>query len=313
MLKRIYIRKIIITTLALLIVAILYLMPSKTMDYEIKDTTLEYVYSNTEEIIYLLDTNNYVARTTIKGDNLNTEEKALDVIKGLIIDGEKSSIIPNGFRPILPIDTEVLGLTLENKILTINFSKELCNINEEYEEKMISSIIYTLTSINGIDKIIIKVEGEDLTKLPNSGKSLSMPLDRSFGINKKYDITTLQDIEKYTIYYVSKVNDTPYYVPVTKYINNTNGDKIKIIVDELSTSPIYETNLMSYLDTNIVLKDYTIENEQLKLNFNDAILSDNNHILEEVIYTISLSMEDNYNVKEVIFMVDNEEIEKVEK
>lgn len=313
MLKRIYIRKIIITTLALLIVAILYLMPSKTMDYEIKDTTLEYVYSNTEEIIYLLDTNNYVARTTIKGDNLNTEEKALDVIKGLIIDGEKSSIIPNGFRPILPIDTEVLGLTLENKILTINFSKELCNINEEYEEKMISSIIYTLTSINGIDKVIIKVEGEDLTKLPNSGKSLSIPLDRSFGINKKYDITTLQDIEKYTIYYVSKVNDTPYYVPVTKYINNTNGDKIKIIVDELSTSPIYETNLMSYLDTNIVLKDYTIENEQLKLNFNDAILSDNNHILEEVIYTISLSMKDNYNVKEVIFMVDNEEIEKVEK
>lgn len=313
MLKKIYIRKIIVTTLALLIVALLYLMPSKTMDYEIKDTTLEYVYSNTEEIIYLLDTNNYVARTTIKGDNLNTEERALDVIKGLIIDGEKSSIIPNGFRPILPTDTEVLDLKLENKILTINFSKELCNINEEYEEKMISSIIYTLTSINGIDKVIIKVEGEELTKLPNSGKSLSMPLDRSFGINKKYDITTLQDIEKYTIYYVSKINDTPYYVPVTKYINNTNGDKIKIIVDELSTSPIYETNLMSYLDTNIVLKDYTIENEQLKLNFNDAILSDNNHILEEVIYTISLSMEDNYNVKEVIFMVDNEEIEKVEK
>ena len=85
-----------------------------------------------------------------------------------------------------------------------------------------------------------------------------------------------------------------------------------MIIDELSTSPIYETNLMSYLDTNVVLKDYSLEENQLKLNFNEAILSDNKHILEEVIYTLGLSMEDNYDVKEVILMVDNQEIYKIE-
>ena len=69
---------------------------------------------------------------------------------------------------------------------------------------------------------------------------------------------------------------------------------------------------MSYLDTNVVLKDYSLEENQLKLNFNEAILSDNKHILEEVIYTLGLSMEDNYDVKEVILMVDNQEIYKIE-
>ncbi len=48
------------------------------------------------------------------------------------------------------------------------------------------------------------------------------------------------------------------------------------------------------------------------LNFNSYILDDlkNKKILEEVIYSIALSVADNYTVKEVVFKVDNEEIEK---
>lgn len=314
MLKKIYTRKIMVATLALFALFLLYLMPNnEKLDYKIKNTSLEYEYSNQKEVIYLLDTNGYVARTTIKSENLDPKETALDVAKGLIIDGEKSHIIPNGFRAIIPAGTEILGLNLENKILIINFSKDLLNINEKDEEKMIEAIIYSLTSIEGIDKVTIQVEGKTLENLPHSKKNITFPQDKKYGINKKYDLTTTSSIESYTVYYVCQQNDDQYYVPVTKYINNKGEDKIKIIVDELSTSPIYETNLMSYLDTNVVLKDYSLEENQLKLNFNEAILSDNNkHILEEVIYTLGLSMEENYNVKTVILFVNNQEIYKIE-
>ena len=314
MLKKIYTRKIMVATLALFALFLLYLMPNnEKLDYKIKNTSLEYEYSNQKEVIYLLDTNGYVARTTIKSENLDTKETALDVAKGLIIDGEKSHIIPNGFRAIIPAGTEILGLNLENKILTINFSKDLLNIDEKEEEKMIEAIIYSLTSIEGIDKVTIQVEGKTLENLPHSKKNITFPQDKKYGINKKYDLTTTSSIESYTIYYVCQQNDNQYYVPVTKYINNKGEDKIKIIVDELSTSPIYETNLMSYLDANVVLKDYSLEESQLKLNFNEAILSDKNkHILEEVVYTLGLSMEENYNVKTVMLFVDNQEIYKIE-
>lgn len=314
MLKKIYTRKIMVATLALFALFLLYLMPNnEKLDYKIKNTSLEYEYSNQKEVIYLLDTNGYVARTTIKSENLDPKETALDVAKGLIIDGEKSHIIPNGFRAIIPAGTEILGLNLENKTLTINFSKDLLNINEKDEEKMIEAIIYSLTSIEGIDKVTIQVEGKTLENLPHSKKNITFPQDKKYGINKKYDLTTTSSIESYTVYYVCQQNDDQYYVPVTKYINNKGEDKIKIIVDELSTSPIYETNLMSYLDTNVVLKDYSLEENQLKLNFNEAILSDNNkHILEEVIYTLGLSMEENYNVKTVMLFVNNQEIYKIE-
>lgn len=303
-----------VATLALVMLGLLYLMPSaeEKVSIDLSGGEVEYIYSNATEVIYLLDANDYVARTTIKGCDCDIVETVKDVTEGLIIGGSKNNIIPNGFRSLIPSGTEILNVSLENEILTINFSKELLDINEKYEDKMIESIIYTLTSIDGIDKVIIQVEGEVLTKLPNSGKSLPASLDKSYGINKSYDLTSTQNIDSYTVYYVSEYNDNRYYVPVTKYVNEEKQDKIKVIIDELSTSPIYETNLMSFLNSNVTLLNYTLDEGLAQLNFDDSILVDdtNNKILEEVIYTISLSLEDNYNVKEVMFLVNNEEIYK---
>ena len=122
----------------------------------------------------------------------------------------------------------------------------------------------------------------------------------------------MEYIDSYTVYYVSKYNDEEYYVPVTKYVNTKIKDKVKVIINELSSSLIYEDNLMSYLNKDTYLIDYKEEDNKLKLNFNEAIYNDkiSNNILEEVIYTISLSIGDNYNIKEVIFEVNNEEIYK---
>ena len=69
---------------------------------------------------------------------------------------------------------------------------------------------------------------------------------------------------------------------------------------------------MSYVNANVSLIDYSIDQDTLKLNFNDSIFSDSTseNILEEVVYTISLSVFDNYPVQEVVFLVNNEEIYK---
>ena len=162
----------------------------------------------------------------------------------------------------------------------------------------------------GIEKIEIQVEGIKLTKLPKSKKALPEFLDKEYGINKKYELTSLNDVYSYTVYYVNSYNDESYYTPVTKYINSDNQDKVKIIIDELATSMTYESNLMSFLNTNVKLLDYEVIDNKIKLNFNNLILSDitSNVILEEVMYTIGLSLCDELDVEEVIFQVENEEI-----
>ena len=310
MLRKMMYRKIVVSSSLLLVILMLYLIPSNKQEIDISNQTLEYIYPNDLEVIYLLDNNNYLSRQEISANNKDTISKSLDLIESLTIEGKKKDKISNGFKPIIPKNTKVLNIEIKDNTLIIDFSKELNNIEEIYEEKLIESLTYTLTSLDGINKIEILVEGNKLKQLPNSKKILPDFLDKNYGINKKYEITTLNDIYSYTIYYVNHYNNDSYYIPVTKYINNNEQDKVKIIIDELSTSITYESNLMSYLDNNVKLLDYEIIDEKIKLNFNNQILSDitSNIILEEVIYTIGLSLCDELNVKEVIFQVDNQEI-----
>lgn len=297
-------------TFTLMVLLILCLIDKNDKEIELDTSNIEYIYSNMLDSIYLLDKNDYVALTSITTCDCDILDKSKDLLNGLIIDGAKSAIIPNGFRSIIPTGTSILDVKLDNKVLTVNFSKEILDISSEYEEAMIESIVYTLTSIEGIDKVNIQVEGKELTKLPHSKKNIPTSLDKSYGINKVYDINNTKDIDSITLYYVNSYNDNKYYVPVTKYINNDSQDKIKVIIEQLSNSLTYESNLMSYLSDSAKLLDYEIDDKTIKLNFNNMILSDisSNNILEEVVYTIGYSINEVVDVDEVVFYVNSEKI-----
>ena len=309
MLRRMLYKKIMVATSILLVILMLYLIPSNKGELEIEQR-LEYVYPNEVDTIYLLDNYDKVSRTMISVNKQNEISKAIDLLDGLTINGKKQDKLPNGFRGLLPVGTRVLDISLHDKILKIDFSKEFNNIKKEYEEKLIESLVYTLTDIDGVDKIEIFIEGVKLKELPNSKKLLPEYLDKGYGINKEYELTNLNDIDSYTIYYVMNYNDEVYYTPITKYINNQGQDKVKIIIDELATNLTYESNLMSYLDSNIKLLDYEIVDKTIKLDFNEAILSNitSSKILEEVKYTIGLSLCDELEIEKVIFLVNNKEI-----
>lgn len=312
MLRKIYLKKILISISALFALFLIYLIPTENRELKNMKSEITYIDSNVEtNNIYLLDSHNMVSLTNIMVSGEDVETKAKDLIESLIQGSTKEDQIPNGFKSIIPNETKILNLKLENNILKIDFSKDLLNVKKELEEKMIEALTYTLTSIDGIDGIIIYIEGNLLNKLPQTNINLPSTLDRNFGINKEYDITSSKDITSVTTYYVSKNNDDYYYVPVTKYLND-DREKIKIVIDELESSKMYNTNLMSFLNDNVKLLSVEQMEDTLTLNFNEYIYSnlDTKEILEEVIYTICLSVEDNYDVKQIVFNVNEEEIYK---
>ena len=174
----------------------------------------------------------------------------------------------------------------------------------------LSLIWETIAAAQEVKGIVIYVEGELLTVLPKSKTNLPTILDRNIGINKVYNIDSIDNITKTTIYYLSKNNDNYYYVPVTN-VDNSSNEKIEIIIDELSKGPNMD-NLMSFLNINTKLLNYEIKEKQMVLTFNEDILSsiEDKSILEEVINTINYSIDDNYDVNEVVFRVGEEEILK---
>jgi spore germination protein GerM len=266
-------------------------------------TEEEIIYINHEintETIFLIDKNNYLAKTDIEIEGKTCLEKAKEIIEILIKDGKYEEKIPNGFNSVISSDAKIIDISLKDKILKINFNSSLLEINKE---KVIESLTYSLTSLENIDGIIIFIND----KIINI--EYEMPLTKKIGINKIYDINNIDDITGITVYYLNKHNDLTYYVPVTKYMNDSR-DKMTLIIEELNQTSTYTTNLMTFMNNDVRLISSTLEDENLILNFNEAILEDENYILEEVIYTILYSIEDNFEVKNVIFNVENKKILK---
>lgn len=311
MLRKFAYNKIFRTTGMLLLFLLLLLFPA-SKEYSLEDDITVKTSSNLKKNeVFLIDKNGYVARCKVLISGNTNEDYATKLVELLIIDGKYQEKIPNGFRAILPTDVKINDVSINGDSITIDLSKEFYELSSTDVQRAIEALTFNLTSINGITNLYIKIDGSSLKTFDKTGENFVQPFTRKSGVNKTYDVTNYKDASSVTVYYVSKSNNGYYYVPVTK-ITNDNRDKIKIIIDELTCSHIYETNLMSFLNYNTKLLNYELTDDVLTLNFNNFLFDDENSksILEEVIYSISLSVRDNYDVKEVIFTVDGKEITK---
>ena len=312
MIRKKALRKIFITTMSLFIIMTIYLIPltEKTLETNLE---FEYITDLANSSIYLLDENNYLVKTKVLLDEELLEDNIKNIISNLTV--SSNSKFPDKLNAIIPKNTKLNNITIEDDLVTLDFSKELLNINEELSTKLIESIVYSITELDSITKVNIMVESTPLETYPNSNKKIIMPLTRDIGINNEYTYNTLDNITKVVIYYGEDINNDIYYVPVTKYLNNNdNKDKIDIIVEELTTSYIYEDNLRSILNENVELIAKEIIDEDLFiLNFNSALFDNNSTIKEEVLYTLSYSVFSNYDVNTISFKVDDKDIETVKR
>ena len=141
--------------------------------------------------------------TNIPISSKGTINKAKKILQTLVIGSKQSEYIPNGFTAIIPKNTKINSIDFKNNLIKVDFSKELLNVDQNNEEKMIESIVYSLTSIKDVKKVMIFVNGEILYQMPNSKKNLPETFDRSYGINKVYDLNTISNSTKTTVYYIS--------------------------------------------------------------------------------------------------------------
>lgn len=306
MIKKISINKFVCGTLSLILILLFYFFPVNN------DIELEYnvTVNNNDNmnVVYLLDKDEYLSKLNYytKQNDINTliEEKLL-----ILRDGTDDY---DSFNTLIPKNTEILEILVDKTSCYLNFSKELLEVKKEIEEEMIESIVYSLTEINGINDVYIKVEGDLLYELPNSKKKIDQPLNRSYGINKEYDIINLSDINKTTVFFIKESNDMKYYVPVTK-IDNNKTDKIDIIINELKSTVNFSNNLMSYLRDNAKVEDYEIIENTMNIKFNEYLFDSSDKILEEVKYTLGYSILENYNIDKVNFIINDKTILELSK
>ena len=291
MLREKILHKIYITTL---IVFVLFIISSFTVNKTIPSIKTEYQTKLSK--IYLLDDDNYLLEVSI-----SVKDNIKDNIP-IVFNNLKDTKHYSGLKGLIPVNTKINNYEIKDKILNIDFSDNLLNVNDELKDKIIESIVYSYLNFKEIDKVRITINNKELNEINNNYSSV---LTRDIGINKEYSINSIKDIKKVVLYYYEEKDGNKYYVPVTKYLNSRD-DKIKIIIDNLKTNYLIKTNLMSYLNDKVKIEKYEKTNNIVTISFASILDFDNNDILEEVIYTLSNSIIDSNIATKVIFTYNDQ-------
>lgn len=311
MLRTKALRKIFLTTLTLFVLLTVFTITNSKTENVLK-TNLEIgdIAGFKTDVIYLLNDKGLLVKTKILLEG-NTDEEKINKLLLNLTEGSSNSF-PEGLKKLIPKGTVVNNVMVGNNLVTVDFSRELLKVSSDMEKPMLTAIVYSIMELGNYEGVSILVDGKVLDKYPNSLEEIPSVINKSIGINKNFSITSYNNINKVVIYYLENIDNNLYYVPVTKYVNDER-DKIKIIVEELASSYIYESNLMSFLNSNVRLLDYKEDNDIMYLNFNDYLFDGNDKILEEVLYSLAYSVFDNYNVSMVSFMVNGQRINYVDR
>ena len=306
MIKTKIVRKLFVTTMSMFIILIVFSISVIKYD-EVIPVGLEFeeVSSISTNSIYLMNKNGYLVKSSILLDSDDTLDKVNKILSNLIVSEENK--FSNGLKGVIPKEVLIKNVICGSSIVTIDFSKDFYDIDYSLERKVLQAIVYSILDIEGIEGVCILVDGVNLEKSVNTNEIYPKVFDKSIGINEIYNLKYRDDISKVVVYYLDNIDDNFYYVPVTKYVND-DRDKILVIIEELTSSYIYEDDLISLVNSNVKLLDYKEENEVLVLNFNEYLFDSGDKVLEEVIYSIGYSVMDNYDVSMVMFEINGEEV-----
>lgn len=193
-----------------------------------------------------------------------------------------------GVYPVLPVNTDILGINIKEGTATIDFNKEILEYaSPDIERNIITSIVYTLTEFSTINKIRIKVNGYTVDKM-KFGTDISKPLGRAdLPINSKIAL----GVPKAEIYCFKKVNEGfTYLVPVSvegEGLADVNAGSLLKLLTKGNT----DNKLQSEIPEGTVLQEYFIKNGVLVLDFNGKFLeyggsSREEGILKQIAYTV---------------------------
>lgn len=289
------IKKIFNTTITMFIILTVFTLKT-TSNSNVLRTNVEIddITNLTTNNIYLLNKNNLLVKTKVFINNKKNKEIE-SIIKYLTITNNKT---PVGLKTYIPKNTKILNYKLENNTLIIDLSKEF--LSTANKQLVITGLVYSLLEIKDIDNIMLQVEGKPI-------EGYNEVLNKNIGINNEFLFNSRYDISRVVIYYVDKIDNKTYFVPVTKYLNDTR-EKIEIIIDELKEN---NNNLISYLNDNAKLINYREEGNVLYLNFNEYLIDSNDEVSKNIMKTIAYSVFDNYNVNVVCFETNSKRVDMI--
>lgn len=208
-----------------------------------------------------------------------------------------------GLYPILDSNLQVNAISLNENSLTFDLSDHLY-VNNNQEALDILEMFSYVFCVDGVEKVNLKINGNDISEIPNSTIPTSCITD-NLGINNFESATNyIYKTTPVVVYNTKKINNKEYYVPITKRVETNATDidtKVALMLEEIE----YDKPL-SLVDS------CSLQEGVLTIHLAPNILNDNESIDNTLYNRIVKSAIHLDNVESVSIFIDDQEILPVE-
>jgi germination protein M len=240
-----------------------------------------------------------------------TVEVARKSLEYMIDGGPGAAAIPNGFQALLPKGTTIKGIDIkaDKKLAVVDFSKEFNSYKAEDERKVLEAVVWTLTGLDNVDKVSIRVDGKTITEMTAGKTPVESEMTRAMGINLEFASgLNLGQTVPVTLFFQNQTGDQySYYVPVTRMVPRT-PDVAKAAVMELIKGPDANKGLASVMGTDIGLLKVNLSDDKsiVTVDFNDKLLGSDKKIPAAAAQAIILSLTETTGAAKVQLMVNGD-------
>ncbi|QNO13680.1 GerMN domain-containing protein [Alkalicella caledoniensis] len=209
-----------------------------------------------------------------------------------------------GLEMPLPQYTEVLGISINEKVAKVDLSPEFMNFKDKnHEDISVAALVYTLTQFSTIDSVEIVINGQKLQKLTYD-TYINLPMDREIGLNVTVnDGVDLKDSSKVLVYYPQKRNAQTIYIPESKVVRKTE-DLLKVAVTEFLKGPNKST-ISSLVPSNVDVIQATVENNVAIINLTENFIEYSSNNEKGIINSLVLTVTEIEGVDQVQLLVDS--------
>ena len=257
------------------------------------------VKTNYQTVVFRDDNNTLIPIEVDLGQELENDAKYRNMIE--VMKSKDYEYL--GLHPILDSNLQVNAMAMNEKSLTFDFSDNLY-VNNNQEALDIFEMFSYVFCVNGIEKVNLKIDGNDISELPNSTVPASCITNR-LGINNFESSTNyLYKTTPVVVYNTQTINNQEYYVPVTKRVETTESDidtKVSIMLKQME----YEQPLS-------LVQQCSLNEGTLQIHLASNILNDNESIDNTLYNRIVKSASHLENVEKVLLFIDDQEITPVE-
>jgi len=266
--------------------------PKKQEDASIKQKTAVLYFANSEG-------NDLIAV------DLDVEDVEREELPSLVLQKLLEGPTDDNLKPSVRAGTRVLSVKTEQGLTTVDLSKEFYNEEKIRDVLALAAIVKSITSIKGIDRVMLMVEGEPLTKANGE----------TYGILKGTDVVfdadaLAQDESNVTLYF-SDLN-AEYLVREIRRIKVPRGDSMeKLVLTELINGP-QNQNAGRTIPAETKILSVETKESICFVNLSEDFVTKNNvgtSAERLTIFSIVNSLTELSNIDKVQFLIEGEKRE----